>query len=359
MFDALHSLKRYPFKKNELLKAYNSADEFLIKETYARDLLNKKILIINDHYGALTKLLERFNVTSYTDSYISSKSIEINCGSSQLKINNIKEFKGKYDIVLIQIPKNMSFFEDILMNLTSHLHPDTEIICGAMIKHLAPASFTLLEKYIGPTKASLAQKKARLIYSSFTKSAVTSSYPLTIQLDFFDRKIINHSNVFSRDKLDIGTRFFLEYIPQGDYKTILDLGCGNGIVGIKAKINNPNAKIIFSDESFMSIESARANYKNYFEDQADFYWTNCFENQSKNSLDLVLCNPPFHLGHNIEDGISTQMFTDAYKSLKQNGIIRVVGNSHLAYQLKLKKIFGNSQIISTNNKFIICESIKK
>jgi 23S rRNA (guanine1835-N2)-methyltransferase len=359
MLDELHPLKRYPFKKNDLLKAYNSADEYLIKETISLNLQNKKILIINDHYGALTKSLQNFNITTYTDSYISSKSIKLNCSGSPLIINDLSEFKGQYDIVVIKIPKNLSFFEDILIHLSSYIHSETQIICGAMIKHLSPASFSLLEKYIGPTKPSLAYKKARLFFSSFTQSSFISPYPLKIKIDSFEQKIVNYSNVFCLNKLDIGTRFFMDHTPKGDYKTILDLGCGNGIVGLKAKMNNPEAKIIFSDESFMSIQSARINYNNYFKDQAEFHWTNCFENQKDNSLDLVLCNPPFHQGHNIEDGISTQMFNDAYKSLKQNGIIRVVGNSHLAYQLKLKKVFGNSQIVSTNNKFIICESTKK
>jgi len=36
----------------------------------------------------------------------------------------------------------------------------------------------------------------------------------------------------------------------------------------------------------------------------------------------------------------------------------IVGNSHLAYQVKIKRIFGNSKIIKTNKKFMIVEAIK-
>lgn len=169
---------------------------------------------------------------------------------------------------------------------------------------------------------------------------------------------MNHSNLFSREKLDIGTRFFLEHIPRGSYKTILDLGCANGIIGIKAKMLNPEAKIHFSDESAMAIQSAKTNYENHFKDEAAYFWTNCFEGQPKNFLDLVLCNPPFHQGNTIGDFIAWQMFQDAYDSLKPGGILRVIGNSHLGYQVKLKKLFGNSQIIATNNKFIICDARK-
>jgi 16S rRNA G1207 methylase RsmC len=227
-----------------------------------------------------------------------------------------------------------------------------------MIKHLAPTSFELLNKYIGKTSTSLAQKKARLIFADFEKTKIHSPYPLTVKIESFEKKFTHHSNLFSRDKLDIGTRFFLEHIPRGDFESILDLGCANGIIGIKAKLNNPAARIIFSDDSAMAIESAKINYENHFTEEASFFWTNCFEGQPKNIVDLVLCNPPFHQGNTIGDFISWQMFEDAHTALKDGGTLRVIGNSHLSYPNKLKKIFGNSKIVATNSKFIICDARK-
>ena len=277
---------------------------------------------------------------------------------SQLDRHQLAALVGQYDYVIIQIPKNMSFFEDILCHLTQHLHAQSKVICGSMVKHLAPTSFDLLNKYIGKTTTSLAQKKARLVFADFEKTAVMSPYPLSVKIDSFEIPFINHSNLFSRDKLDIGTRFFLEHIPRGDFKSILDLGCANGIIGIKAKMTNPGASILFSDDSAMAIESARTNYENNFQDEATYFWTNCFEGQPGNTLDLVLCNPPFHQGNTIGDFIAWQMFQDAYDALKSGGTLRVIGNSHLGYQIKLKKLFGNSHIVATNNKFIICDARK-
>ena len=135
------------------------------------------------------------------------------------------------------------------------------------------------------------------------------------------------------------------------------MGCANGLVGIQAKKLNPQAKIIFSDESQMAILSAQTNYKQFFSDEAEFLWTNCYENQEKDSLDLVICNPPFHQSNTIGDFIALQMFNDAKDALHKGGILRVVGNSHLGYQVKLKKIFGNSRVIATNTKFMVVDSV--
>lgn len=354
----ISDIKRYPVKKNDLLQGWDSADELILQHMSTLDLNDKRILIINDHFGAISCGLEGKDCTVYTDSYVSYMGILMNSDQRIRPMNQLQDLHGIYDYVLIQIPKNMSFFEDILCRLTHHLNQQSKIICGAMVKHLAPTSFDLLQKYIGITTTSLAQKKARLVFAAFEKSAVTSPYPQQVKIEKFETPFINHSNLFSRDKLDIGTRFFLEHIPKGSYQKILDLGCANGIIGIKAKQINPEATIFFSDESSMAIQSARTNYGSYFNDSAEYFWTNCFEGQTKNNLDLVLCNPPFHQGNTIGDFIAFQMFQDAYQALKSGGTIRVIGNSHLGYQHKLKKIFGNSKIIATNNKFMICDARK-
>lgn len=351
-------IKRYPLRRNETLQGWDSADELILQHMKQIDLSGKKILIVNDQFGALSCGLENFNCTTYTDSFVSAMGILYNSENRIRPIDKLQELSGFYDYVLIQIPKNLSFFEDILCHLTQHLHSHSKIICGSMVKHLAPSSFDLLQKYIGKTSTSLAQKKARLVFADFEKSPIPSPYPLIVKIDAFEKPLINNSNLFSRDKLDIGSRFFLEHIPSRAFKTILDLGCANGVIGIKAKLLNPDAKIYFSDESSMAIESAKINYKNHFNDEAEYFWTNCFEGRPKGVLDLVLCNPPFHQGNTIGDFIAWQMFQDAFDALKTGGTLRVIGNSHLGYQIKLKKIFGNSKIIATNSKFMICDATK-
>jgi 16S rRNA G1207 methylase RsmC len=374
------NLKRYPFRKNDLLQAWDAADELIIEHLGGIELKNQRVLVVQDQFGALSCSLKTrpgpVDLTSYTDSYISSKGIELNIQhNGQLnrqgqaeqiyQIHDLSHLTGQYNLVLMRIPKNMSFFEDILCHLTKHLHANSQIICGYMVKHQANAAFDLLNKYIGETRTSLAKKKARLIFSTFQKVATESPYPLKVSIEGFEKPFVHHSGIFSREKLDIGTRFFLENIPHEDHKTILDLGCANGIIGIAAKRANPSAKVIFADESQMAILSAKENYRTYFPndplntpDSANFIWTNCFENGEPGSVDLVLCNPPFHQGTTVGDFVAKQMFADAFRSLVPGGMLRVIGNTHLRYPSELRKIFGNSEIVASNSKFTIVDAIK-
>ncbi|MBC7693491.1 MAG: methyltransferase [Methylotenera sp.] len=363
-FKAGLQLRRYPVNKNETLQAWDSADELLLEHLAQQGpdaLKGKRILIINDQFGALSCALQGFEMTTYTDSYVAARAMELNSRGAVKPIHDLKELSGKYDLVLIKLPKNASFFEDCLAHLTKHLSSGSQVISASMVKHMAKASFDHLQKYIGTTTTSLAEKKARLIFAPFQKGPVDSPYPIHVEMDSFEVKFVNHSNLFSRERLDIGTRFLLENIPAGDFKTILDLGCGNGILGIQARKRNPLAKIIFSDESAMALQSAKINFERQFPESAasaEYHWTNCFEDQTPDSVDLVLCNPPFHQQNTIGDFIAWQMFTDAQKAMKVGGLIRVIGNLHLGYDAKLKRIFGNSKVAASNPKFMIIDSKK-
>ena len=358
-------LNRFPHDKRELLQAWDSADELILKHLseveLPEGLKNQRILILNDQFGALSCSLEGFDISAYTDSYVSFKAIQLNSQGRIQALTRLQELRGIYDLVLIRIPKNMSFFEDMLCHLGAHLSPVSKIICGYMVKHQAKAAFELLNQTIGETRTSLARRKARLIFADFQRAGTESPYPKQVSLDSFEIPFTHHSNLFSREKLDIGTRFLLDHIPKGNYQVVLDLGCANGVIGIAAKKLNPSAKIIFSDESNMAIQSAATNYGKYFSDpkaRAEFLWTNCYEDQAPGSVDLVICNPPFHQGSTRCDSIAWQMFTDSHRALVAGGTLRVIGNTHLQYQTTLKKLFGNSRIVATNQKFTIVDAVK-
>ena len=354
----MKSLKRYPERPRELLQAYDSADELLVNHAQSLELIHKRVLVLNDSFGAIVLNLNVANLSVYTDSFVSGEGISSNGEGKVRAFHNLESLEGVYDFVFYRIPKNLSFFEDELCHLSQHLGSTSVLIGTAMVKHLAKGAFDLLEKYIGKTHTSLAEKKARLVFATFERGPVMSPYPREVTMEGFALPFSQASNLFSRDKLDIGTRFFLEHVPSGPFQTILDLGCANGIIGIRAKQKNPGAKIVFSDDSAMAIVSSRINYSRYFEEEAQFHFTNCYEGRAKNSLDLVLCNPPFHQAQAIGDHISSQMFKDAWDALKPNGRLRVIANSHLTYPQKLKAIFGNCQRIATHPKFVVLDAVK-
>lgn len=358
-------LKRLPFRKNELLRAWDAADEYLLNHLAIKDIsVRANIVILNDSFGALAVALSVYRPTAISDSWLSQQAT-----CNNLALNGIVEEQiqlldslslpqAGIDYLLIKIPKTLALLEYQLLRLRPLLKADCQVIAAGMVKTLPPSAWKLLERLIGPSQPSLAVKKARLIFASVDQNLQlpVNPYPTRYQLENSELAICNHANVFSRDSLDIGTRFLLEHLPQNaEYRNFIDLGCGNGIVGVMLAKQNPQARIGFIDESFMAIASARENFVGAFADsrEADFVTGDCLTDFPANSADCIVCNPPFHQQHTIGDHIAWQMFQQAHKVLRKGGELRVIGNRHLNYHLALKKLFGNCRQVAANAKFVI------
>ncbi len=359
-------LQRLPKETHESLRAWDAADEYVLEHIESLNLLNNtKILIINDTFGALAVGLNRFQPHAQSDSYLSQQATHLNLMANDLPenavtlLNSLKPLPHVFDLVILKVPKTLALLEFQLLQLRSTISENTQIIVAGMVKILTPSVWNLLERIIGKTQTSLAQKKARLIFATFDSNLAEpkNPYPIRYVLENTDYLISNHANVFSREKLDIGTRFFLEYLPKSEnYRDIIDLGCGNGIVGLIAAEKNPAAQIHFVDESFMAIASAQENFERAFKNRtAHFYAGDCLTDFAKNSADLILCNPPFHQQHVIGDHIAQTMFKQARFVLRKNGELWVIGNRHLNYGVSLARYFGkqNVALIAQNNKFMI------
>jgi len=377
------SLVRFPLAQvNRSLQAWDSADEYLLNHINDEQLLsdNNRVVIFNDAFGALTtyfcsdeSVQKKINVYCVNDSYISKQGITYNIEQNQLNnesitnLNCLDSLPANIDVILFKIPKSKSLLIEQLIQIKNNVEKSTVFIAADRAKEIHSSTLKLFEKYLGTTKTSLAVKKARLVFCQLDqKQAYKSPFPSlwslsnkTLNRDF---AITNHANVYSREKLDIGARYFIENLPEVVKNSqVIDLGCGNGVIGLTVLANQPTAQIQFFDESHMAITSAEMNINNNLPElaeQCQFHLNDCLTNVESNSVDLILCNPPFHQHTATTDHIAWQMFKDSHRVLKKGGELRIIGNRQLAYHIKLKRIFGNEKLIASNDKFVTQSAIK-
>ncbi len=367
----------WPKRSDELLRAWDAADEYLL-EYLAEELAKKseiksdtKLLIVNDSFGALSVALNQYQPQSYSDSYISQQATHHNLAINNLPsntvnlINSLEKPQGIFDYVLIKTPKTLPLLEDQLSRIQDNISLHTKVIAAGMVKNMPKNIWKILENHVGTTTTSLAKKKARLIFATPGPERVVPPcpYPVYYQLEDTSHQICNHANVFSRDSLDIGTRFLLKHLPQmPEANEIVDLGCGNGVVGLMLSERHPDATVHFVDESFMAIASAKETFASAFprssieSHRAEYHVNDGVTDFKADSIDLIVCNPPFHQHHSIGDQIAVRLFKQSRKVLKEGGELWVIGNRHLNYNNNLKKIFGNSTIVASNSKFVICKA---
>jgi 23S rRNA (guanine1835-N2)-methyltransferase len=375
-------VKRLPVRKNETLRAWDAADELLLNHMAQTDhsLIHNEpaqkalsCLIINDGFGALACSLAHLRPKSWSDSYLSHQALQNNAKLNQLafesaQLSSIQPLSGQYDHVFIKVPKTLALLEHQLIQLKPHLHRDSVVIAAGMTRHIHNSHIKLFEKYIGLTTTSRAVKKARLIFAKPDQDLPTaiSPYPTEYYDNTIGFTICNHANVFSREKLDIGSRFMIAQfanlpVPTTNRWNVVDLGCGNGLLGIMAKKHyqnlNPDqpCQINFVDESYMAIASAKENIKRAFTDsnQCAYFISDCLEQAQVSQVDLIVCNPPFHQSHTIGRHIAMRMFQHSKKVLRRGAQLWVIANRHLDYQSALKRTFGNYHTVADNRKFVV------
>ncbi|ANC05050.1 methyltransferase [Pseudomonas putida] len=362
-------LIRQPEQNNDPLQAFDAADEYLLSHLAAQaPQTTCRVLILNDSFGALAaSLAGQVQVTSSGDSHLAHLALEKNLARNGKPYDAVpfipssEHWQGPFDRVLIRVPKTLALLEEQLIRLQGKLAPGAEVIAGAMIKHLPRAAGDLMEQYIGPVQASLAQKKARLLIATVGERPVaTSPYPTRYHLDSPALELINHANVFCREGLDIGTRAFLPHLPRNlGSARVADLGCGNGVLAIASAQVNPDAHYTLVDESYMAVQSARENWQAALGDRAvDIRADDGLAGQQKQSLDVVLCNPPFHQQQVVGDFLAWRMFQQAREALVVGGALYIVGNRHLGYHSKLSRLFRGVEQVAATPKFVVLKARK-
>lgn len=167
-----------------------------------------------------------------------------------------------------------------------------------------------------------------------------------------DYSFISDHGVFSKDGFDEGTKILLEATKGIDLgTTILDLGCGYGIVGIILKKDNQDRAITMIDVNSRALTLAKENAeRNQVENE--ILKSDIFSELEERMFDTIITNPPIRAGKQV----IYKMFEESYQHLNENGkLLLVIRKSHGAKSAQkfIEGIFGNCEIIKKDKGFYI------
>jgi len=147
------------------------------------------------------------------------------------------------------------------------------------------------------------------------------------------------SGVFSKKKVDFGTRVLVNNMVLNKKDRILDLGCGIGIVG---KVASPLVKeVVMTDVNKRAVKLAKMNTKelrNVKVVQGDMY-----ENV-EGKFDVILLNPPQAAGKKV----CFEMIKRAKEFLVEKGNLQVVARHNKGGETLSKymeEVYGNMETI--------------
>lgn len=372
-------LTRFPEDPRDPLRAWDAADAYLLRHLAEQGTdLSGAVVVVGDRWGALGTALTgaagTCAPTLISDSYLGQQATYANLARGERTGARLLTTRDtppdRVDVLLVRVPKSLALLEDQLHRLRPAVHESTVVVGTGMAKEIHTSTLKLFERIIGPTRTSLAEKKARLIFSTPDPalSPGPNPWPHSYQLPddigtLAGRTVVNHAGVFCAERLDIGTRFLLGHLPDGTAaRRIVDLGCGNGVVGTSAALTHPDAEVLFTDESHQAVASAAATYERNAGDRpgtAEFRVADGLAGVEPGSVDLVLNNPPFHSHQATTDATAWRMFAQAHAALRPGGELWVVGNRHLGYHVKLRRLFGNSELVAGDPKFVILKAVRR
>ncbi|MFF4083739.1 methyltransferase [Streptomyces sp. NPDC001777] len=375
-----YELARFPENPRDPFRAWDAADEYLLRRLEGEDGagpvdLSGTVVVVGDRWGALSTVLAGHRPVQITDSYLARRATLANLARNGADADAVRLLSARdappdrVDVLLVRVPKSLALLEDQLHRLAPAVHAGTVVIGTGMVREIHTSTLELFERIIGPTRTSLAVRKARLILCTPDPGLprTPSPWPRRYELPedvgpVSGRTVVNHAGIFCADRLDIGTRFFLGHLPaRSGPDRVVDLGCGNGVLGLAAALANPEASVTFIDESYQAVASAEETFRANTgpEAEAEFRVGDGLADVPPAGVDLVLNNPPFHSHQATTDATARTMFHGARAALRPGGELWVVGNRHLGYHTQLRRVFGNCATVAGNPKFVVLRAVKR
>ncbi len=158
------------------------------------------------------------------------------------------------------------------------------------------------------------------------------------------------SSVFSKKRVDTGTRLLIEtmILPETGY--VLDVGCGYGAVGIAAATFNPQLHVLMTDVNARAVHLAKQNIERNKATNAEARCGFLYEPVKELTFNGVLSNPPVSAGMETVRAIIRQ----APKVMAGKATFQMVVRSKIGgktLQSVFNETFGNSAVLARESGY--------
>ena len=411
-------LRRWPDVEADNLQAHDATDLLLVERALDLGASGAETVVIGDEYGAITLALVGSGlqgVRVHQDLATGRRALARN--AAELGIDGFTSHEldagllADARIVLLQLPKSLAELEEIADAVARWAASDVVLIAGGRVKHMTLTQNEVLARTFAQVQPQRAERKSRLIVASEPREVpVEPPFPITARHDGLT--LVAHGGAFAGSRLDIGTRVLLDALgltpalrqaqgpssealrqaqgpssealrqaqgpssealrqAQGPTEAwvaepveasprVLDLGCGTGALAVSYALAHPEAQVTATDRSAAAVASARATVAaNDVADRVTVTHDDAASDVADASVDVVLLNPPFHLGSSVHTGAATRLFEAAARVLRPGGELFTVYNSSLGYRAELERLIGQTAQLHRTPKFTVTRSIRR
>ncbi|MDZ7705463.1 MAG: methyltransferase [Trueperaceae bacterium] len=163
--------------------------------------------------------------------------------------------------------------------------------------------------------------------------------------------------VFASGKLDPGTALLLATLDLRETagQRLLDLGCGYGVIGLKASL--AGAAVTALDDDVLAVKSTHRNAARYGLDVRSLHSDVDSALKDDARFDVVLSNPPFHVGKQVRLELPRVFIAAARKHLVPGGVFTLVANKALPYEQELST-WATVATIAESPQYKVLQAVK-
>ena len=357
-------LRRAPDVEAPDLVAVDATDRLLLDEAAAAIAVHPDgVLTVDDTHGALTlgaiALHGATGVRAHTDLCIGELALAANAertGLSGFTSSPVLDAAGAR-VVLAQAPKALDALRELAEGVAAAADPSVTLYVGGRVKHMTHAMNAVLADSFEHVHATLARQKSRVLVATGPRPGA-SSFPRVAEHPDLGLVVAAHGAVFAGTKVDLGTRALLAQLPATGSGTAVDLGCGTGVLAVV--LARAGFDVLASDASAAAVASARGTVaRNGVADRVSVVRDDALAGVEPGSVDLVVCNPPFHQGTTVHAGIAERLFEAAARVLRPDGELLCVYNSHLPHRAALQRLVGPTRQLARDPRFTVTASRKR
>lgn len=161
--------------------------------------------------------------------------------------------------------------------------------------------------------------------------------------------LASRAGVFSPARLDAGTALLLRALPDLAGCSVLDVGCGAGVIGIAA-IRAGAAAVTMTDPNLLAVATVQHNLRQLGLN-GRVIASDVYHALGSERYDVILSNPPFHRGKMIDLSVAERLVDGAPCHLAPGGRLLLVANAFLAYGKAIERQFGAVEVVTATPSY--------
>ena len=187
-------------------------------------------------------------------------------------------------------------------------------------------------------------------------NVVSKPRKVVYSINGVDFSFESDNGVFSKNELDKGSELLIETLLPVDLgKSLLDLGCGIGVIGLTLAYFHPGLNVCLTDVNTRALSLCDANANTLRLSQKVTVLQSDIYTKVEGKFDSIVSNPPIRAGKKV----TYEIYKGALKHLNYGGSLYIVIRKQqgaLSVKSYLEQLFGNVTVLAREKGYFILKS---